>query len=260
MFSPALAQSGPGGWSQIKRTLPQETARLNNTPIMERDMNYARTRFAEIRTVDDLMKDYRLLNVALTAHGLGDRIDDRAYIRKVLEEGIGKDSFSQKTQDMRFVELSRTFGFDKPFQGLDKPSIDRVLKSFTAQTYTGAVANEDPILGQALRAREALSALATSNMSNTGKWLTVISDTDLRGVFEKTLGIPPSMWMMDIDKQVDRLESAFSRRFGGDIKALSDPALQTEILDRFVVIASIPQDTSMTSGAIALALFQAQLS
>ena len=60
---------------------------VEESPTVSREVEYYQENIGDVKSVDDLMNDSRLLKVALTAFGLEDMSYAKAFIRKALEEG-----------------------------------------------------------------------------------------------------------------------------------------------------------------------------
>ena len=94
----------------------RDTARIMDQvkaePVNKRDMEYYRENISKVKTVDDLMSDYRLYSYAMTAFGLADQIDSRGLIRKMLESDIDEPlSLVNKLGDDRYRDFYKAFNF-----------------------------------------------------------------------------------------------------------------------------------------------------
>src|SRR6185503_14227415 len=66
-----------------------------------------------VNDIDGLIQDHRLFTYAMKAFGLDDMGNARAFMRKVLSEGvIDPKSFANRLADDRFVEFARAFNFE----------------------------------------------------------------------------------------------------------------------------------------------------
>src|SRR5690625_7649264 len=77
-------------YRQITADMDRSLERIGNMPQAGRETEYYRENIEPIRSIDDFMADERIYAYALQAFGLGDMRYGKAYIRKVLEEGIHK--------------------------------------------------------------------------------------------------------------------------------------------------------------------------
>ena len=87
MFTPIVPTGGLTGWTLLNRTLDQQTQLFNAAPSLQRDTEYFRQNISEVQNAEALVSDRRLLRVALGAFGLGDDINNRAFIKAILEQG-----------------------------------------------------------------------------------------------------------------------------------------------------------------------------
>ncbi|MCI4662247.1 MAG: DUF1217 domain-containing protein [Neomegalonema sp.] len=125
MFTAIVPQSGLTGYRLLQQLESGEKTRLAQDAAFKRDLEYFKENIASVESAADLVADRRLLNVALTAFGLESEINNRAFIRKVLDEGIeSSDAFANKLSDKRWYKLAEAFNFNAE-SSLDK-SISKV--------------------------------------------------------------------------------------------------------------------------------------
>src|SRR5690606_33327022 len=102
------------GWRLLSRTAEQQKARVAADPQVAREAEHFRQTIGQVSKAEDLVADYRLLSVALKAHGLEADIGNRAFIRKVLESDLSDPkSLANRLSDSRYAELARSFGFSE---------------------------------------------------------------------------------------------------------------------------------------------------
>ncbi|WP_185983570.1 DUF1217 domain-containing protein [Aureimonas mangrovi] len=92
--------------------MTRSLARVSAQASVEREARYYQENIGQVRTVDDLMDDYRLYSYALKAYGLEDQIGSRALIRQVLESDLSDtSSFANRLTDQRYRQLAGAFDF-----------------------------------------------------------------------------------------------------------------------------------------------------
>ena len=91
-YSVSLPLSGYSGWTFLKRTQDRQMAALAKDPQVTRDEAYFRSRIQGATTAEALVKDKRLLRVALRAFGLEGDVGKTYFITKVLAEGTADGS------------------------------------------------------------------------------------------------------------------------------------------------------------------------
>ena len=86
-FSPVVPSGGYAGWTFLKRTQDRQQAALQADPVFKRDEAYFRAKIGSVTSAEQLVSDRRLLKVALGAFGLDADINNKFFLRKVLEDG-----------------------------------------------------------------------------------------------------------------------------------------------------------------------------
>lgn len=260
-FQPVLPMSGYGGWKFLTRTLASQQESFNAAPRIERDTAYFREKIASVNSAEDLVADRRLLRVALGAFGLSGDIDNRYFVRKVLEEGtVDRRSLANRLSDRRYFEFSRAFGFGDP--GVPptshRPFGERIVSAYQDRRFEVAVGEQSETMRLALGARRELPELAAHDAREDTLWLSVMGKPPLRKVFETAFGLPGSFGALDLDLQVEKLR-AYSRRTLGDdsIAQFRAPERVEALVQQFVVRDQMNAGPpANTPGSVALQLLQ----
>jgi hypothetical protein len=260
-FAPVVPMGGYAGWAFLTRTLDIQKSAFLKDGAIQRDETYFRERIGAVRTAGDLVSDRRLLNVALTAFGLEGDIGNRAFLRKILEDGTLKpDGLGNRLADKRYLEFSKAFGFGDfrvPNTVLsDFPQ--KILARYEARRFEAAVGGQNEDMRLALNARRELADLAKRSISTDAKWFTALGSPPLRQVIQTALGLPKGFSQVDIDKQLvilkDRAESALGT---SDLKDMADPERAEQLVRLFLARAQMQADLSgARGGSTALALLQ----
>lgn len=252
-FQPVIPFGGFSGWSFLKRTMPLQQAALQASPSNLRDEEYFRANIAKAKTADDLVSDRRLLKVALTAFGLEGDIDNKAFIRKILQDGTLSDkALSNRLADKQYQKLSAAFGFGDftvPRTQLSDFA-EKTLQLYRARQFEGAVGAQNNGYRLALNAEREVAGLAERRASEDTKWFTVMGNAPLRQVFQTALGLPSSFASIDLDQQMSVLKARTAAVFGDEgISQFTDPKKLQKLVRTFLVreevSASItPESTS----------------
>ena len=259
-FQPVLPISGYAGWRFLERTLDNQQSAFSKSLPVARATDYFRANIANVRTVDDLVNDRRLLSVALGAFGLDDDINNKFFIRKILEEGTIKDNaLANRLADNRYAELSRAFGFG------DRPLPRTTLSSFATETITRyerqqfekAVGTQDNNMRLALNLQSGLADIAGRNSSDGAQWFAMMGNLPLRKVFENALGLPASIGTIDVDRQRDMFRARSKAVFGTDrIADFTEKSTQDKLVRMFLVRSEALQTGGLTGANAALTLLQ----
>jgi hypothetical protein len=264
-FQPALPFGGFAGWTFLKRTQVNQTNLFNNDAIMKRDTAYFREKIGKINTAEELVADQRLLRVALGAFGLDGDIANKAFIRKVLEDGTLKpDALSNRLADKQYQKMAAAFGFGDFSVPRTKLSdfADKLIPQFQARRFESAVGARDDSMRLALNAERELPDLAKkSNSSDDTLWFNVLGNKPLRRIFEVALGIPASLGRLDLDRQVDMFKERAEKQLGSaSLKQFKDPAAIDALMRRFHLRAEAASQAQQSSpAASALTLLQSNL-
>lgn len=261
-FQPVIPQGGLGGWAFLNRTLDAQQSAFRKSPEIARDADYFRQNIGSVTSAEALVADRRLLRVALGAFGLDADIDNRFFIRKVLEGGsLDPAALSNRLADKRYLEFSKAFGFGDFAIPLSQVGdfAEKTALAFETRQFEIAVGDSDQNLRLALGLSRDLGAIAARPSADTTLWFTILGSPPLRQVFETAFGLPKGFGALDLDQQVGILRDRAERAFGDDTVAqFGDPDRMNELTRRFLIRADLHGGFSATSrGAIALQLLQA---
>ncbi len=260
-FQPVLPLGGFQGWQILKANLETQQARFAAAPAQGRDREYFKETIGSITSAEDLVKDYRLLRVALGAYGLSDDLPNRAYIEKILADGVDSDdALSNRLADKRYRAFSEAFGFGStlPPRTQSPGFADKILARFDEQAFEVAVGEQDEDLRLALTATRQVPDIAAAGTSDSTAWLSVLGNPPLRKVFETAFALPASVGTLDLDRQLEMFRAGAERVFGSsEFATLADPDAVEDLVRRFTLQSQIAGGpNSFTPGASALVLLQ----
>lgn len=258
-FKPAVPFGGFSGWTFLKRTIEAQKAAFVASAEVRRDEDYFRQKIGGIRTAEALVSDRRLLRVALDAFGLGNDINNRFFIRKVLEDGtLTTGALSNRLADKQYLAFSKAFGFGDYSVPRTQLSdfADTILAQFRTRSFEAAVGAQNDTMRLALNAERELPALAARNANEDTLWYTVIGSPPLRQVFQTAFGLPASFGAIDLDQQLQVYKAKAEQAFGdGGIRQFADPAALDGLIRRFLARSEAQGAPGATASA-ALTLLQ----
>lgn len=260
-YTPVVSGSGLAGWSFLKATRASQQRAFDAGPQIRRDSEYFAKTIAGVKSAEELVADRRLRSVALVAYGLQDDIDNRFFIRKILEEGTtSNDALANRLADDRYKRFSKAFGFGEigPPRTILSNFPDEVLARYKAQSFELAVGKKDDNLRLALNFERLLPEQATGDGSNDAKWFRIMGTPPLRAVIEGALGLPAAFGQIDLDQQLSVMKTKSKQRFGSDNLAdLAQPKALNRMVQSFLVRRQIDDIAAGTApGQIALSLLQ----
>lgn len=257
-FSVTLPSSGLVGWRFLTQTYDRQLDTLSQSSVIKRDVDYFRSHIGQAQTAQDLVSDRRLLKVALGAFGLQDDINNKAFIRTLLDsDPSDTKSLVNRISDARYKDFVKSFGFNTPFgpktatRGFANGIIDR----YHVQSFESSVGEQSVEMRLALTAKREISEIANEDASENTKWFKVLGKAPLRSFLETTFGLPKDFGKIDLDQQVRVMKSKAQSSFGvKEFRDLAQADIQSKMIDRFHLMSQIIQGYQMSSTAIAVQL------
>lgn len=261
-YTPVIPASGYAGWKLLNRTMEKQKAAFAASADIKRDEDYFRAKIGSITTAEDLVSDRRLLKVALGAFGLDSDIDNKFFIRKVLETAADdKTGLANKLADKTYLKLANAFGFgDNPDAPRTQTSgfADEILTKYETRQFETAVGESDESYRLAMAAQRDLGELVASSSTNNAKWYSVIGSKSLSTVMRTALGLPESVSSLDVDQQlVIYTQKAKSVLGSSDFSTFSDSAVMEKTIRLYLVRSQLETNSTISSGSVALQLLQA---
>lgn len=215
------------------------TRSLGNTaakPQVARETEYYLAHIRDVKSIDDFLANGRLFAYAMKAWGLEDMTYAKAFMRKVLSEGVDKtDSFANSLSDQRYRQFAAAFNFAR--YGSATTVFDRTQKG-TADKYVRQTLEED--VGQQSEGVR-LALYFDRNAADIKSPYSILADRALLKVVQTALGLPASMSLLSIDKQA----AMISKRLA--VEDLKDPDKLKAFLTKFAVRWEIDNSTASSS-------------
>ncbi len=199
-------------YQMIAGNLTTSLERVSEQPDVARETEYYLANIGNVKTIDDFFADARLYNYAIKAHGLEDMGYAKAFMRKVLTEGIDTDdAFAKQLTDSRYTDLVELLNFAR--NGTAATSFEKaqkgVVDKYTRQTLEQNAGEENSGVRLALY----FERMAPSITNAYG----LLADDALAQVTRTLLQMPDEFAASDIDKQAAAIENVI------DIKDFQDP-------------------------------------
>lgn len=220
--------------------------RISQDPIVSRDVSYYLENIGNVKSVDELVEDRRLLSFALTAYGLEEMSFAGALIKKLLNEGVDEQSaLANQLADPRYKAFAEDFNF--PRYGTATTSFTRTQQGVVDGFYQQRMETEAGDNNVGAR----LALYFERKVDEISKPLDVLADTALLQVFQTALGLPAQMSFSSLERQ----EAMLSDRI--DFEDLSDPEFVKKFVTRFIAlwdlqnpnVGSVPPLISSATGS-----------
>jgi Protein of unknown function (DUF1217) len=223
-------------YRRISKDMTRSLTLTAKKPDVSRETAYYLANIGKVTSIDDFLKDYRLYSYAMKAYGLSDMTYAKAFMRKVLTEGISdSNSFANKLSDSRYREFAKAFNF--ALLG-SKATQTSAAQSGTATQYVQQVMEQDAG-GQNEGVRLAL--YFTRKASSIKTPYQILADKALTQVVQTALGLSPNVSAADIDKQASMLSKLIN------FSDFQDPAKISRFAQRFAAMWDVSHASSTTS-------------
>lgn len=261
MFTPIIPSTGLTGWRFLQRTYDSQFAVFNQSSQVTRATEYFEANISNVSSAEELVADRRLREVALGAFGLQDDIDNRFFIKKILEEGTtNDDSLANRFSDSRYKDFSEAFGLGPGERAKvqDAGFAQSIIAKFRANSFEIATGNQDDSMRVALFAQREIPSLASEDTSNDAKWFGIMGQPPLRAVFEKALNLPSSFGQIDIDQQLVVFKERSRAVFGTDeVNQFGSEEAVQDLVTKYIVRSQLDSfNAASSSASIALTLLQ----
>jgi len=210
------------GFRQIMRNFDRTLNSVASRPDVKRETEYYLANIRSVKSADEFIDNDRLYSFAMTAFGLADMIYGKAFMRKVLREGLdGEKSFALQLADQRFREFAETFNFARYGEAataFDRAQQGTVDRFFRIRLEADAGKSDEGVRLALYFQRKAPAATSVYGL---------MADAALYRVVQTALGLPKAYSSVDIDKQAALIGGKL------DIADLKDPAKLDALLVRF---------------------------
>ncbi len=209
-------------FQQITRNMDKSTGTISQRPDVKRESDYFLSTIRTVKSADEFLKNDRLYKFAMTAFGLKDMIYGKAFMRKVLTEGVdGEKSFALQLADPRFRDFAEAFNFARygatatAFDRAQQGTVDRYVR---IQLETEAGQNDEGLKLALYFQRKAPEVTSIYGL---------MGDPALYKVVQTALGLPAVYSNTDVDKQAAFLRSKIS------VEDFKDPVKLDNFITRF---------------------------
>lgn len=228
----------------LTQNIDKSLARVRAAPDVNRETDYYLATIGKIKTIEDFLANDRVFAYAMKAFGLKDMIYAKAFVKKVLTDGIDSpNSFTNQLTDPRFKELATAFNFKSLgttttiFERTQKGVVDKYLQ-VQLEEQAGS-SNEGVRL--ALYFRRKAPDITTA--------YSILGDSALYKVAQVALGLTPSSNANNLDMQAEIIKNKI------DLENLADPAVLNKFLTRFTTLWEVKNGTAAAT-APALSIIQ----
>ncbi|MTH76105.1 DUF1217 domain-containing protein [Paracoccus aestuariivivens] len=257
-YSVNLASGGYTGWKLLMRTEELQRNTFGKSHDILRAKDYYQEKMPGVKSADQLVSDYRLLNVTLRAFGLEGDMNNRLFIKKVMEaDPDDKSSLVNKLTDKRYLALNQALSSVGSEEFVEGGRIGEIVSRFEIRSFERSIGENYPEIEIALNAFRELGELSKKSSTENTKWYTAIASKPVRKFLEGALWLDESLSNLSIDRQISEMRVRLEKVTGNsNISQFSDVLTIDRMVTRYLVRSSFSQNRAMSSQGIALELIK----
>lgn len=212
-------------YRMLSADLPKALDQTAQRHDVARETEYYLANIGEVKSIDEFLGDYRLYSYAMKALGLEDMIYAKAFMKKVLTEGIDdRNAFANRLADERYRTFAETFNFVR--YGNATTSFSRTQEGIAEKYVRQSLEVSEGEENQGVR----LALYFQRQAGTIDNAYDILADQALKKVVFTALGLPEEMGLADIDIQAKILEEKL------DIASLAEPAALETFIGRFTAL------------------------
>jgi len=224
-------------YTRLTKDMGKSLTQVAQQPDVSRDTDYFLSHIGNVKTIDDFLKDYKLYSYAMKAYGLSDMTYAKAFMRKVLTEGVSsKDAFANKLSDTRYREFATAFNFAA--NGANATQTIQATTGTATQYVTQTMEQNAGDQNEGLR----LALYFTRKASSITNSYQILADKALTQVVQTAFGWSPTVSSGDIDAQAKMITSKIN------FTDFQDPAKVTKFVQRFAAMWDATQAQTDSNG------------
>jgi hypothetical protein len=220
----------------VSQNLSRYQAMTAAEPAVKLATAYYKANIGKVTSIADLVGNYRLLSYALKAYGLGDQINAKALITKVLQGGISDSrSLANTLKDTRWKAFATAFNFvDKGASSIAAAgAVDTATKAYVEQQLEADQGNNNVGVQLALYFKRVAPTV-------TNKY-GLLADNNLTEVAQTIFGLSSASSVSAIDTEAKQLNRLLQTT------TLQDPKKLQQLVLRFTAMYDLTYGAS--SGA-----------
>jgi Protein of unknown function (DUF1217) len=220
----------------LTQNIDKSLARIRETPQVQRETTYYLDTISKIKSIEDFLANDRVYTYAMKAFGLKDMVYAKAFVKKVLTDGIDSaNSFTNQLTDPRFKELATAFNFKS--LGATTTLFDRTQKGVVDKYVQVELEQQAGSSNDGVR----LALYFRRKASEITSAYSILGDAALYKVAQVALGLTSSGSANNLDMQAEIIKNKI------DLENIKDPAVLNKFLMRFTTMWEIKNGTSTSS-------------
>ena len=242
---PITGQGGLAGWRVLEASLDSQRAGFARSTANHPELRHFARTVGEKTTAAAFVADARLVDVALTAFGLGAARPTETFLRQVLESDTADpNSFASRQADPRWRELAAAFGYGDGAGArvAEFGFTEEITARWQLNGFEEAVGKQDNDLRLALLLDRTLVTLAGAGLSAAEGWSRALANPAIALALGRAFALGDDFTTLPRSQQIEQVRAAARDLTGSDkIDALGSKGSRDILVRRF--LRNAPGDT-----------------
>ena len=235
---PVTGQGGLAGWRVLEASLDNQRAGFARSTANDPALRHFARTVGDKTTAAAFVADERLVDVALTAFGLGAARPTETFLRQVLESDTADpNSFASRQADPRWRELAAAFGYGDGAGArvAEFGFADEINARWQINGFEEAVGKQDNDLRLALILDRTLVTLAGAGLSATDGWSRALANPAIALALGRGFELGEDFTTLPRTEQIAQLRDAARDLTGSDrIDAFGSDGSRDVLVRRFL--------------------------
>lgn len=251
VFQPAIPMSGIGGWKFLQATYDKQLQSFTRSPQVRNDRDYMIGKLSEPMTVENFLKDTRLVRTVMASFDLSGEEWKKGFINKVLKEVGDPDStFLKRLNNSKYTAFAEALSPVNGMISIEPDALADMAVRFERNSFQVAVGEVDETMRLALNYQADIASIIGNGSSDSAIAYRMLGDLPVSSVLKTALNLPSDTSKLPIERQAEILTSSLKRLFGVDsLSELGSPEIVEKTLIRFHAMKSISEFSATTSSA-----------
>ncbi|ABI78598.1 putative flagellar protein [Hyphomonas neptunium ATCC 15444] len=252
-FQPVVPLSGIGGWKFLQATYDKQLESYTNSPQVRNDRDYMIEKFAQPISVEDFLKDSRLVRVTMTAFDLAGEEWKKGFIKKTLEEVSDPEStFLARLNNPKYTALANALKPVNDTISLDVDDIAAMAVRFESNSFEIAVGDVDDSMRLSLNYKSEINTIVGSGANEDSIAYRLMADIPAYTVVRSALNLPSDMSNLPVERQAEMIKDGLKKALGvSKLSEISSPEAVDKMIVRYHAMKSISEGAAAYSPASA---------
>lgn len=251
VYQPAIPMSGIGGWKFLQSTYDKQLQSFTRSPQVRNDRDYMIGKLSEPISVENFLKDTRLVRTVMAAFDLAGEEWKKGFINKVLQEvGDPESTFLTRLNNSKYTAFAKALAPENGMITIDEEALAAMAVRFERNSFTVAVGEVDDNMRLALNYQADIAEIIGNGSSDSAVAYRMLGDLPISSVLKSALNLPADTSKLPIERQAEILTASLKRVFGvSSLSELGAPEIVDKTIIRFHAMKSISDFSASNSSA-----------